>query len=268
MTDFRTVGLAGVGNMGGALLGGIKEATENDFDVIIYDKQEDFMRDRAEKFGVRKANSVNDLVNSTDFIILCVKPSDVEDAINNVDDVPVNVISIAAGVSITQLRSCLNESSSIIRVMPNTPAQIGEGMSFLARGQNVSEDFLQTARTVLETVGSTAVIDEKDMDAVTALSGSGPAYVFYFIEALREAGVYLGLEDEESLLASLQTLYGASKLARESDRDPEELRQAVSSPGGTTVEALQVLDEYGVKGKIKEAVIAAFEKSRTMGEDN
>lgn len=263
MESYDEVGILGVGNMGSALLEGLGEASG--FSTRVFDLDETLLARRVEEYDVIGAESVRDLFESTDFVVLCVKPKDVPSALNEAGDRTVNLVSIAAGVTIGSLESHLGSDSAVVRVMPNTPAQVGEGMSFLSPGADVSESFLEAARAVFDTVGETEVVKEDALDAVTALSGSGPAYVFYFLEALQEAGVYMGLDEDQSRNAALQTVLGSAKLARESDEDPSALRRAVSSPGGTTVEALQSLDEDAVKGKLKDAVFEAFRKSQSMG---
>jgi len=266
MGSYERVGILGLGNMGTALLDGLFGEGTSSFEATVFDVDEDRVRECLNCYNVDEANSAEDLFDVTDFVVLCVKPKDVGSALSEVKGDSVNLVSIAAGVTLDQLRGHLPENSSLVRVMPNTPAQIGEGMSFLAPGENTTNAFVEVARSVFEAVGKTDVVQENDLDAVTALSGSGPAYVFYFLEALQEAGVYMGLGDDQSLRASLQTLLGAAKLVEETDRSPAALRRDVSSPGGTTVEALQTLDEEGVKGRIKTALIEAYRKSKFLGE--
>lgn len=266
MGSFERVGILGLGNMGTALLEGLFGDGPSPLEAGVFDRDEDRVQDCLGRFDVDEAASAEDLFDTTDFVVLCVKPKDVGSALSGVEGDSVNLVSIAAGLTLDELRDPLPNNSSIVRVMPNTPAQVGEGMSFLAPDENVTSAFLEAARSVFDAVGKTDVVDEKDLDAVTALSGSGPAYVFYFLEALQEAGVYMGLEDTQSLRASLQTLLGAAKLVEETDRSPAALRRDVSSPGGTTVEALQALDEDGVKGKIKSALREAYRKSKSLGD--
>jgi pyrroline-5-carboxylate reductase len=266
MSNFERIGILGVGNMGTALLSGLTQDPGSDFELMVYDKSESILKERVETFDVESADSIGELFESTDCVVLCVKPSDVQPVLNEIEGKKYNLISIAAGVPLSTYTDSLATDAPVIRIMPNTPAQVGEGMSFLAPSSAVGDEFLAVARSIFESVGRVRVVSESDLDAVTALSGSGPAYVFYFLEALKEAGVFNGLDADDSYEAALQTLIGSAKLAREDDRSAAELREAVSSPGGTTVEALQVLDEHGVKGKIKEAIIAAYEKSKKLGD--
>jgi pyrroline-5-carboxylate reductase len=157
---------------------------------------------------------------------------------------------------------------SVIRVMPNTPAQIGEGMSLWTCSPQVDDDRRQLTRSMLGTMGEEIYVsDEKYLDMATALSASGPAYVFLFIEALIDAGVHLGLPRDTSRTLALQTVLGSVRLVKETGRHPAELKDMVSSPGGTTVEALLALEEGGLRATIISAVIAAYEKSLELGEE-
>ncbi len=265
MSEFNTIGFAGVGNMGRALLEGILEAgLYAPEKIYIFDTDADKIKRLGNK-EVNAAGSTAELAEKTDILVLCVKPDKVKKVIEEAGS-NISVISIAAGITLSALEKMLDSSSRVIRVMPNTPAQIGEGMSFLSPGEGVGEDFLEKSRAVFQSVGEAVVVDESKMDAATALSGSGPAYVFYFLEALEEAGVYLGLDSETAHQAAAQTLLGAAKLAAESKLSPATLRRQVSSPGGTTVEAIKYLDDAGVKGKIIEAIHCARDKSRRLSE--
>lgn len=265
MTSFERLGVIGTGTMGTALLQGILERSDREPESVrVYDADPEVLADRTERFGVARADSVRDLQASSDALLLCVKPGHVSGVLEELASEPVHLISIAAGVTIDRLQAGSPSGSSVVRVMPNTPARVGMGMSFLAPGESVGEAFLELAVGLFETVGSTAVVDESLMDAVTALSGSGPAYVFYLLEALQEAGVYLGMDDETARDAAVQTLRGAAELADRNEADPGQLRRQVSSPGGTTVEALKHLDESGVKGAFLEALKRARDRSREL----
>lgn len=269
MADTALVGVIGVGKMGSALVEGMAGGAWDPGDLMVYDVREEATESLRKRVGeqLKVASSVADLHQQTDLLLLCVKPGVVSRALSPLNDREVRLVSIAAGVTIENLRRHVGENSRIIRVMPNTPAQVGCGMSFVAPGPGVTDEFLGEATRILGAVGEVIVVDESKMDAATALSGSGPAYVFYFLEALQEAGIYLGFDAETALTAALQTLRGSARLAEEKEASPARLRQDVSSPGGTTVEALKHLDESGVKGQIEEAVRRACEKSRALRMD-
>ncbi len=269
MGNNAQVGVIGVGKMGSALVEGMAAGGWEPGELMVYDVRPEAVQSLRQRVddSLKVADSVVDLHQKTELLLLCVKPGVVSKALSSLEEREVRLISIVAGVTLANLRQHVGEGSRIIRVMPNTPAQVGCGMSFVAPGPGVSDDFLDDATRILGEVGEVIVVDESKMDAATALSGSGPAYVFYFLEALQEAGIYLGFDAETALTAALQTLRGSARLAAEKGSSPARLRQEVSSPGGTTVEALKHLDESGVKGHIEEAVRRAREKSRTLRMD-
>jgi pyrroline-5-carboxylate reductase len=174
-------------------------------------------------------------------------------------------VSIAAGVTLAQLDQWLADGIIALRAMPNTPAVLGAGASALAAGESVSESDLEWAESVLSSLGVVARLPEYQLDAVTALSGSGPAYVFLLAEALVEAGVNEGLDAEVSRLFTVETLLGSARLLAETGESPELLRAAVTSPGGTTAAALQVFETRGFRVTVLEAVAAAAARSRELG---
>lgn len=266
MASLSKLGVIGAGNMGSAIVRGVLSDDTGLTSVHVFDVDETAAQALSEDHGAVVESSVDSLVEAVDFIVLAVKPDVVSQVLSSISGNQTKVASIAAGVELKTLQSNLPAGAETIRVMPNTPAQIGEGMSFVAPGDNVSDSFLDALVDVFESVGEVLVVDEKKMDTVTALSGSGPAYVFYFLEAMAEAGVYLGLDSEQARKAAEQTMLGAAKLASErDDAGPAELRSEVSSPGGTTVEAIKHLDEQGVKGTIEEAINRAKQKSESLG---
>jgi len=198
--------------------------------------------------------------------VLAVKPPDAEAACRTVSESGCRrVVSIAAGVTLAQLDQWLADGIIALRAMPNTPAVLGAGASALAAGESVSESDLEWAESVLSSLGVVARLPEYQLDAVTALSGSGPAYVFLLAEALVEAGVNEGLDAEVSRLFTVETLLGSARLLAETGESPELLRAAVTSPGGTTAAALQVFETRGFRVTVLEAVAAAAARSRELG---
>lgn len=266
MQEFCTVGFVGAGNMGSALIEGLVDKNWPTAKIYVHDRKQKKQESAADSYEVQTASSLEELSRKVELVILCVKPQDLEGVLAEIEGKVKKVISIAAGVSLQRLRQGLGTATQIIRIMPNTPAQVGAGISFIAPGQAVNEDFLDVTKEIFSAVGRVEVVDESKMNPATALSGSGPAYVFYFLEALQEAGVYLGLDRGTAENAACQTLLGAGKLAEESEASFSELREAVSSPGGTTVEALKHLEENGVKGKLIEAIHQAKEKAEELEE--
>lgn len=266
MSAYQTVGIIGVGNMGSAIISGIISASDTPSEVMAFDVDTDVLEDVCKQYSVDAANSIDDLLSRTDVIVLCVKPAIVPEVLRQISGDELSIISIAAGITLDTLAEYLTPGAQYIRVMPNTPAQIGKGMSFLTPGPTADNSLTQVAREIFESVGETEIVKEEKMDAVTALSGSGPAYLYYLLEALEEAGVYMGLDLETSRKATKQTVFGAISLARQrNDATPAELRSEVSSPGGTTVEAIKYFDENGMKGIVEEALERARDKSERLG---
>jgi pyrroline-5-carboxylate reductase len=201
--------------------------------------------------------------------VVAVKPGDVEAACKAIaaadgpDRSP--VLSIAAGVTIARLEAALSPGTPVVRAMPNTPALVGAGAAAIAAGHAAGEDDMVWAEQILGAVGSVARVDEPLLDAVTGLSGSGPAYVFLVVEAMIEAGVLAGLPRPVSAALAVQTVTGAAKLITETGDTPEVLRAAVTSPGGTTAAGLRALERAGVRVGFLDAVMAATERSRELG---
>jgi pyrroline-5-carboxylate reductase len=199
--------------------------------------------------------------------VLAVKPGDVATAAGALRDTGGGgrVLSIAAGVRLADLEAALGEGTPVVRAMPNTPALVGAGAAAIAPGRAASEDDLAWAEEILSAVGTVVRVDERLLDAVTGLSGSGPAYVFLVAEALIEAGVLVGLPRPTAAELTVQTLLGAARLLAEGEDGPEALRAAVTSPGGTTAAGLRALERAGVRAAFLDAVVAATERSRQLG---
>jgi pyrroline-5-carboxylate reductase len=196
--------------------------------------------------------------NNADIIILAVKPQNMASTLKELASAIDNskiVISIAAGITTFFIEESLPKGVRVLRVMPNTPALVGEGAAAIAKGSHATNADVKLTRFIFDAVGTSFEVDEKLMDAVTGLSGSGPAYFFLIIEALIEAGVKLGLPRDLAAKLSAQTMLGAARLCIQSDKEPAELREMVTSPGGTTAAGLKVLNE----GKVRETFILAIE---------
>lgn len=216
-------------------------------------------------YGVRRASASGVAVDA-DFLLLAVKPQEFEKAAASIGGAgSATVVSIMAGVTIATMSKHL-ATESVIRAMPNTPAQIGEGMTDWTATAGVSEAARNGARQILSAMGKEAFVpEERYLDMVTALSGSGPAYVFLFIESLIDAGVHVGLSRELATTMALQTVIGSALYAEETKKHPAELRNQVTSPAGTTTEALRAMESGGLRAAVLDGVIAAYEKSRQLG---
>lgn len=257
--------LIGGGRMGEALLAGLLArhwATASEFAVTEVDA--DRRRVLTDRFpGV----VVGSKVPAADGAVIAVKPKDVAAACAQIAAAGIpRVLSIAAGVTLAGLTEALGDGPAVVRAMPNTPALVGAGAAALAGGPSAGDDDVAWAESVLAAVGDVVRVPEPLLDAVTGLSGSGPAYVFLVAEALIEAGVLVGLPPDVSRRLSVQTLLGSARMLAESDDTPEALRAAVTSPGGTTAAGLRVLEAAGVRDALLEAVRAATDRSRQLGE--
>ncbi len=208
---------------------------------------------------------VTDQVGPAAGTVLATKPGDIGAACAGLGADAGRVLSIAAGVRLATLEAALPEGTPVVRAMPNTPALVGAGAAAIAAGRSAADEDLAWAESILTAVGTVVRVGEPLLDAVTGLSGSGPAYVFLVAESLIEAGVLVGLPRPVAAELAVQTLLGSARLLAESDDGPEALRAAVTSPGGTTAAGLRALEQAGVRAAFLDAVVAATERSRELG---
>ena len=261
------IGLVGGGAMGEAIVSAVvkaKVATADDIQLAeYYQPRLDYMRDT---YGVRTATTA-DVASGVDVLMLAVKPQDFDNAARMMGASMGNAtaVSIMAGITIDNLSRSFG-TDRVVRSMPNTPAQIGEGMTAWTATPAVDETARKYAQQIFAAMGKEAYVpDEKYLDMVTALSGSGPGYVFLFIEALIDAGVYVGLSRDLATTMALQTVIGSARYAQATGKGIAELRNQVTSPAGTTAEGLKALEAGGMRSAVLEAVIAAYEKSKALG---
>jgi len=237
-------------------------------DISVAERYESRRRSLEETYATRTAAEPHDAASGADIVLLAVKPQEFEHAAAQLQGAigTATAVSIMAGVPIATLKR-LTGSSAVVRSMPNTPAMVGEGMTAWTATPEVSEAARAQVRSVFASMGQEAYVpDERYLDMVTALSGSGPAYVFLFIEALTDAGVTVGLSRDMAAQMALQTVLGSALYARESGKPMSELRAQVTSPAGTTAAALRALEAGGLRSTILEGVVAAYERSRALGE--
>ena len=254
--------VVGGGKMGEALLAGLVGAGWAAADELAVVER---LPERRDELAARVPGLVvTDAAVPADGVVLAVKPQDVVAACASLV-APARVLSIAAGVTLATLEGALPAGTPVVRAMPNTPATVGAGAAAIAAGTAAGEADLDWADTICSAVGITVRVPEGQLDAVTGLSGSGPAYVFLVAEALLEAGAAVGLPAEVTAALVNQTLLGAARLLSETDQGPEALRIAVTSPNGTTAAGLAVLDDRGVRPAFVDAVVAATERSRELG---
>lgn len=266
----RTIILVGCGNMGYAMFKGWLAAGRLKADEITAVEPNESLRSRAASHGVHAVAVPEELkATAADLVVFAVKPQMIRDVAPAYRRFmpEATFLSVAAGTSVATFEEILGRDAAIIRCMPNTPASIGEGMMVLFANAHVRPEARAFVSDLLSANGSVATIeDEALMDAVTAVSGSGPAYLFHFIECLTAAGEGAGLPSETARLLAMQTVYGAAALARTSGEDPAKLREQVTSPGGTTAAALSVLmGEERLKNLMREAVAAARKRSIELG---
>src|SRR5947208_9286890 len=265
----RTVGFVGAGNMGEALIKGLVVANVVPAKSIYSaDVRGERLTELAKQFGIQAAADNSDLVSRCDVVILAVKPQIMEPVLREIAPAVTRqklLISIAAGVSTAKIRAMLNRDARLIRVMPNTPALVLEGVTAIAKGQHLEPGDLDTARQIFEAVGRVVILDEDLMDAVTGLSGSGPAYVAVVIESLADGGVRMGLDRITAMTLATQTVLGAAKLLLETGLHPGALKDMVSSPGGTSIAGIAALEEGGIRTTFIKAVERATQRSKELG---
>jgi len=267
----RTIAFVGGGNMAGSLAGGLLARGWQAADIRVSDPQED-SRTRLAALGVHTTADNTEAVSGASIVVLAVKPQIMRAACLGIRDTVARshplVISIAAGISTASIAAWLGEDTAIVRCMPNTPAMLQCGASVLFATERVGIEQRRIAHDVMESVGYAAWVDgEELLHAVTALSGSGPAYVFLMLEAMQRAGENLGLEPELARRLAAQTALGAARMAQEGDVDVVELRRRVTSPGGTTERAVRVFEQSGFRAMVEAAMGAAADRSRELAAD-
>ncbi|HUI68357.1 MAG TPA: pyrroline-5-carboxylate reductase [Nitrospirota bacterium] len=265
----KKIAFLGGGNMAEALVKGlIAASTVTPGQILVTDLSSDRLEHLRKTYGILMHKSNVDAALEAEVIVLSVKPPVIEKVLGEiataVDDKKL-VISIAAGIAIMKIEKALKDGSRVVRVMPNTPALVLAGAAALAGGKNATVDDLAMAQNIFNSVGRSVVVDEKLMDAVTGLSGSGPAYVFMIIDALSDAGVKAGLPRQLALELAAQTVYGAAKMVLETKEHPGKLRDMVTSPGGTTIEGLHALEKGKLRATLMNAVEAATARSKELG---
>ena len=268
MSIDRTVAFIGAGNMATALIRGlVRTNTLPAARIIASDLDAARLDALRDELGIRTTTDNAVALAEGDVVVLAVKPQVFPKVLpilrGSVSDDAL-VVSVAAGISTRIVEGALSENARVVRTMPNTPALVGAGATGIAAGAHATEEDLSLAQTLFESVGVVARVPEAELDAVTGLSGSGPAYVFALIEALRDAGVGEGLSEEVSLELASQTVFGAAKLLLEENESPETLRERVTSPGGTTRAGLDALEKSGFSEVIAGAVRAATRRSNEL----
>lgn len=262
-----TIGFIGAGNMGSAIIGGaIKSKLIFESEIYISDTNKKSLEKIADEYGVMTGEN-NSAAAKADILFLCVKPNvlySVIDEIKNVISDNTIVVSIAAGQSMNKITEAFGKKVKLVRVMPNTPALVGEGMAAVSKSDSVTDDEVLKILEIFNGCGKAELVDEWLMDAVTAVSGSSPAYVFMFIEAMADAAVKGGMPRNKAYTFAAQSVLGSAKMVLETGKHPAELKDMVCSPGGTTIEAVEVLESEGLRNAVMKAMSACIEKSKKM----
>ena len=264
----KIIGFVGAGNMGKAMIGGIiKSELVNPQNIIASAKHEEKLIKLNEEFGIKTTTDSKEVAKVSDIIFLAVKPNIYDEIMNEIkSEINENkiIINIAAGKTIASIESVLGKNVKVVRSMPNTPSLVGEGMSSLCKNKNVSDDELLEIKSIFESFGKAEILPENLIDSVIGVSGSSPAYVFMFIEALADGAVLGGMPRNMAYKFAAQAVLGSAKMVLETGIHPGELKDMVCSPGGTTIEAVRSLEKNGFKSAVVEAMFNCMEKSKEM----
>lgn len=264
------LGLIGAGNMASAILGGILKTNEVPKENIwMSDRDTDKLREK-EALGIHVTQDNRLLLKECDVCIFAVKPQVLPAVLGEVAELPLHgklLVSIAAGIRISSIKEMIGQPVKLIRVMPNTPLLVGEGMSVLSPDEGVTQEETLMVQKLFAASGRVSVLPERLLDAVTAASGSSPAYVFMMIEAMADAAVKGGIARSEAIPLCAQAVLGSAKMVLETKLHPAVLKDMVCSPGGTTIEAVSRLEEHGFRSAVMDAMEACEEKSRELGRE-
>lgn len=268
MTNVHRIGFIGGGNMAEALIKGLLAGAFPAERIMASEPSEVRREHLAEAYGIELTSDNLELICKSEIVVLAIKPQIVAEVLDEIaggyseDKL---VVSILAGTSCASIEKYFQGAPRVVRVMPNTPALVGEGASAICRGHSASQEDLQQVSKLFEAVGKVQVIDERQMDAVTGLSGSGPAFIYTVIEALADGGVREGLRRDIAHALAVQTVVGAALMVRETGVHPAILRDQVCSPGGTAIAGISTLEKNGLRTTLMEAVSAAAARSRELG---
>ncbi len=261
----RSIAIVGAGKIGEALLGGLLQGGTDAADLMFTERYPERCAQLTQQYGVRAVQPAEAVL--ADVVVIAVKPQDIDAVLTELAAVGPDtlVVSLCAGLPSQLYERNLPAGTPVVRVMPNTPMLMGEAMSAISKGSSATDEHLQIVEDLLSTVGKVVRVPEVQQDAVTALSGSGPAYFFFLVEAMIDAGLLLGLPRSIAAELVIQTAVGSAKMLRESGEHPVALREAVTSPGGTTTAAVRELEKHGVRAALLAAIEAAAHRSAELG---
>ncbi len=267
----KELGIIGTGKIGSALLKRlISTNTIDRSKIIIFDIDENKRNKLSEEFKVEYAVSNEELARSSKYILVAVIPQVIDTVLKEIKTIITNeqvIISIAAGVSFNHINKFINPSVGLIRIMTNTPALIGAAATAIAHNENIKDHQLEFVKGIFDAVGMVVELEERHLDAVTGLSGSGPAYIFIIIEALADGGVKMGLPRDIAVNLAAQTVLGSAKLLLKTKKHPAELKDMVSTPGGATITAIHELESAKIRATLIRAVEAATIKSKSLNSE-
>ena len=262
------IGFIGTGNMGSSIIKGILSSKfEKSENINIFDLDKEKVNNLVKEYGVNAVNSEKELAENCNIIILSVKPHIIPIVLKNLSGnvkKDTIILTIAAGISISVIENALGEDKKVVRTMPNTPAQVLSGMTAVTFNKNIENSEKEIIFKLLNSFGKSVEIEEKLMHAYTGISGSLPAYVYMFMEALADGGVLCGMPRNKAYEIIAQTVAGSAKMLLETGKHPGQLKDEVCSPAGTTIEAVRVLENGNFRGNVIEAVVACTEKSKEM----
>jgi pyrroline-5-carboxylate reductase len=268
VADHDLLAILGAGVMGETVLSGLLRAGWTPDQIIATDRRPERQAELEATYGITMMTNT-EAASKADTVILVVKPQDMRDLLKEIAPAlqpSALVISLAAGVDTASIEALLPDGTAVVRVMPNTPAQVDEGMAAISPGSHSTEDDLARATEILSATGRVLTLPERYLDAVTAISGTGPAYLFFVVEAMIEAGVHLGLPRDTATELVVQTMLGSAKLLRETGEHPTVLRERVTSPGGTTAAAIRQLEDHKVRAAFITAIESARDRSRELAQ--
>lgn len=261
------LGFIGAGNMRSAMIGGIiKSGLIGRENIMAGARSQETLDRISSQYGIGTSLDLRDIANFADIVILAVKPHQMSSVLKKIIDLPDSkiLVSVAAGITIDHLEDMVGNGRKIVRVMPNTPAMVGHAMSAIVRNGQVTDGDLDQVDQIFACIGQTQEIEESMMDAVIGVSGSSPAYVFMFIEAMADAAVLSGLPRDQAYRFAAQAVYGSAKMVIDTGLHPGVLKDMVCSPGGTSIRAVEVLEENGLRNAVIKGQLACVDKSKEM----
>ena len=264
----KTIGVIGAGHIGSAVIGGlIKAKLTSPKNIIVSRRSESNLAELAKTFGIHTTTDNKKVAKSSDIIVLAIKPMNSRDVLNEIKEEITSskvIVSVMAGIKTSFINSFLGVECPVIRTMPNTPVMVDSGATAISKGRFANEEDLKIANTIFKSIGTVEVVPENLLDAVTGLSGSGPAYIYMVIEAMTDGGVKMGIPRQISFKLAAQTVFGAAKLVIETGKHPAILKDEVTTPGGTAIAAVAELEMHGLRTMLINAVSTATMRSKEL----